>query len=70
MQRNLVLLNDLVKSKGNVANCMTDRASVHSGNINSCSHCTITTFEMEQKPIRYSVNIASVCNCVLHLNYR
>ena len=25
-------------------------------NINSCSHCTGGTFEMEQKPIRYSVN--------------
>ena len=24
--------NDLFKSKGNVANCMTDRASVHTGN--------------------------------------
>ena len=27
-------------------------------NINSCSHCTGATFETEQKPIRYSVNIA------------
>ena len=29
-------------------------------NINSCSHCTGATFETEQKPIWYSVNIASV----------
>ena len=29
-------------------------------NINSCSHCTGATFETEQKPIQYSVNIASV----------
>ena len=29
-------------------------------NINSCSHCTGATFETEQKPIRYSVNIALV----------
>ena len=29
-------------------------------NINSCSHCTGATSETEQKPIRYSVNIASV----------
>ena len=29
-------------------------------NINSCSHCTGATFAMEQKPIRYSVNIAFV----------
>ena len=27
-------------------------------NINSCSHCTGATFETEQKPVRYSVNIA------------
>ena len=27
-------------------------------NINSCSHCTGATFETEQTPIRYSVNIA------------
>ena len=46
-------------------------ASVHTGNaseqlvpqvpqqnINSCLHCTGATFETEQKPIRYSVNIA------------
>ena len=31
-QRNFVLVNDLFKSKGNVAICMTDRASVHTGN--------------------------------------
>ena len=32
MQRNLVLVNNLFKSKGNVANCITDRASVHTEN--------------------------------------
>ena len=32
LQRNLVLVNDLFKSRGSVANCMTDRASVHTGN--------------------------------------
>ena len=32
LQRNLVLENDLLKSKGSVANCMTDRAPVHTGN--------------------------------------
>ena len=32
LQRNLVLVNDLFKSKGSVANCITDRASVHTGN--------------------------------------
>ena len=26
------MVNDLFKSKGSVANCMTDRASVHTGN--------------------------------------
>ena len=71
--------DDLLKSKGSVANCMTDRACVHTGsasglcshwerfgtisapqqNINSCSHCIGATFETEQKPIRYSVNIAT-----------
>ena len=29
-------------------------------NINSCSHCSAATFETEQKPIQYSVNIAKV----------
>ena len=29
-------------------------------NINSCSHCAGATYETEQKPIRYRVNIASV----------
>ena len=29
-------------------------------NIDSCSHCTGTTFETEQKPIRYIVNIALI----------
>ena len=32
LQQNLVLVNDLLKSKGSVANCMTDRACVHTGN--------------------------------------
>ena len=32
LQRNPVLVNDLFKSEGSVANCMTDRASVHTGN--------------------------------------
>ena len=32
LQRNLVLVNDLFKSKGSIANCITDRASVHTGN--------------------------------------
>ena len=32
LQRNLVLVNNLFKSKGSVANCITYRASVHTGN--------------------------------------
>ena len=32
LQQNIVLVNDLFKSKGSVANCITDRASVHTGN--------------------------------------
>ena len=71
MQRNLVLVNDLFKSKGSVADCITDRASVHAGNaleqflphngtLIPVYTCTGATFETEQKPIRYSVNIASV----------
>ena len=31
LQRNRVLVNDLLKLKGSVANCMTDRACVHTG---------------------------------------
>ena len=71
LQRNLVLANDLFKSKGSAANCMTDRGSVHTGNAseqflhcnrtaNSYLHCTGTTSETEQKPVQYSVNIALV----------
>ena len=65
LQRNLVLVNYLFKSKGSVADCITDRAShwecfgtisAPQQNINSCSHCTGATFETEQKPIRYSPN--------------
>ena len=32
LQRNLILVNDLLKSKGSVANSMTDRDCVHTGN--------------------------------------
>ena len=32
LQQNFVLVNDLLKSKGSVANCMTDRACVHTRN--------------------------------------
>ena len=32
LQQNLVLVNDILKSKGSVAKCMTDRACVHAGN--------------------------------------
>ena len=32
LQRNLVLVNYLFKSKESVANCITDRASLHTGN--------------------------------------
>ena len=32
LQGNLVLVNDLFKSKGSVVNCITDKASVHTGN--------------------------------------
>ena len=32
LQRNLVLVNNLLKSKGSVANCMKDRACVYTGN--------------------------------------
>ena len=32
LQRNLVLVDYLFKSKGIVTNCITDRASVHTGN--------------------------------------
>ena len=69
LPRNLVLVNDLFKSKGSVTNCITDKASVHTGHASEqflhrnrtlilCSHCTRATFATEQKPNRYSVNIA------------
>ena len=32
LQRNLVLVNDLLKSKESVANSVTDRASIHTRN--------------------------------------
>ena len=71
LQRNLVLVNNPFKSKESIANCMTDRACVYTGNASEqlllrnrtlilCSHCIGETFKTEQKPIRYSVNIAVV----------
>ena len=65
----LVLVNDLFKQRGGVANCMTDMAFVHTGNateqflhrngtVSLISHCTGATFELEQKPVRYSMNKA------------
>ena len=56
------MVNDF-KSKGSVGNCITERSGTISApqqNINSCSHCAGATFETEQKPIRYSVNIALI----------
>ena len=38
--------------------------SAEQHNINFCSDCTGATFETEQKPIRYSVNMASTA-CIL-----
>ena len=64
LRQNLVLVNDLFKLKGSVANCITDRASVHSGNASeqflhhNRTLFPVHTFETEQKPTRYSVNIA------------
>ena len=69
LQRNLVLANDLLKSKGSIANCMTDRACVHTGNASEqFLHCNRTLvlvhtvleqlLQRSKKPIRYSVNIA------------
>ena len=56
--------------KRSVANCMTDRASVHTEDASEqflhrnrtliLVHCTGATFETGQKPIQYSVNIASM----------
>ena len=60
---------DLYKSKGSVANCVTDRASVHTGNakeqfrqIYSCLHCTGATFKAEQKT--YPVQCEHSLKCV------
>ena len=72
MQRNLVLVNDLFKSKGNVADCITDSASAQTGSSTEqiLHHngtlilvCTVTgQFSKRngdgKKPTRYSVNIA------------
>ena len=68
LQRNLVLENNLFKSKYSVANCVTDRASVHTGNaseqfLHRNRTLILVHTLLEQKPIRYSVNIAKVC-CV------
>ena len=65
--RNLVLVNDLFKSKGSVANCITDKASVHTGNASEqfVHHNrilipvhTIPEQLLKRSKIRYSVNIA------------
>ena len=62
--------------KRSVAKSVPDRACSHwerfatisapQQNINSCSHCTGATFETEQKPIRYSVNIVSMYKGYVH----
>ena len=64
LQRNLVLVNNLFKSKESVANCMTDRAPIQTGNaLEQFLHrngTSILVLETEQKPLWYSVNIALV----------
>ena len=67
-QRNLVLVNYLFKSKGSVANCITDRGlcshwerfgtiSAPQQNLNSCLHCTGATFETYPVQCDHSLNI-------------
>ena len=51
LQRNLVLVNYLFKSKGSVANCITDRASVHTGNASEqFLHCNRTLIPVNTVP--------------------
>ena len=73
MQWNLVLVNDLFKSKGSVANCMTCRAPVHTGNSTEqflhrngtllLVHTDTGQFSKrnggEQRPVQYSMNMAA-----------
>ena len=52
-------------AKRSVAESVPDRFSKQflcHNSLNSCSHCTGAIFETEQKPVRYSVNIAQVCS--------
>ena len=51
LQWSLVLVNDLFKSKGSVANCMTDRASVHTENASEqFLHCNRTSILVHTVP--------------------
>ena len=58
------LVNDLFKSKGSVANCMMDRASVHTGNASEqFVYCNITLILVHTVPkqlLKRSKNLFSI----------
>ena len=62
MQRNLVLVNDLLKSKGSVANCMMDRACVHTGNASAQflprNRAIILVHTVSEKLLKWSKNLS------------
>ena len=64
LQRNLVLVNDLFKSKCSVANCITDGASVHTGNASEQflhhNRTLILVHTVPEQLLKWSKNLSSI----------
>ena len=62
LQWNLVLVNDLFKSKRSVANCMMDRASVHTGNTSEqflhCNRALIPVHTVPEQLLKRSKGLS------------
>ena len=62
LQRNLVLVNDILKSKGSVANYMTDRACVQTGNASEqfllCNRTLILVHTVQEQLLKRSKNLS------------
>ena len=62
LQWNLVLVNDLFKSKRNVANCMMDRASVHTANTSEqflhCNRALISVHTVPEQLLKRSKGLS------------
>ena len=63
LQRNLILVNNLFKSKVSVANCMTDRACIHIGNASEqfllCNRTLILVHNVSEQLLKLNKNLSS-----------